>query len=290
MRSMTGFGRGQAEGDGLRLVVEVKSVNHRGLDVKARLPKEVAGLELHCLAAVKKAVLRGRVDVVATLARADGAASRPLFDAAAAERLVDEVLAFARRRSAVAPTITAGDLLRVRDLVAVEDDDLTERAQAPLAAALDAALRDLARSRDTEGRGLAEDLSTRLDAARAIVGALRAATAGAPKRLRDKLNARLAAEGVEDVDPARVAAEVALLADRADVAEELARLEVHLDHFRALVADGEAVGRKLDFLCQELMREANTSGSKVQDAPAAHLVVELKAEIERLREQAQNVE
>lgn len=291
MRSMTGFGRGQGEGDGLRVVVEVKSVNQRGLDVKTRLPKEIAGLEPLCLAAVKKVVVRGRVDVAAAVERVDVAAQRPLFDAAAAERLVDEILAFARRRPAVAPTLTAGDLLRVRDLVVAGDEDLAARARPVLGTALDAALADLTTSRDVEGRGLEAEIRARLDAAHALVGQLRAATADAPKRQREKLRARLAAEGVaDDVDPARLAAEIALLADRLDVAEELARLEVHLGHFRRLLADEDAVGRKLDFLCQELMREANTTGSKVADAPAAHLVVDLKAEIERVREQAQNVE
>ncbi len=295
MRSMTGFGRGQATGEGYRLSCEVKTVNHRGLDVKARLARELSALELRCLAAVKQAVVRGRVDLIITVARDVEAPAGHVFDAARAERVVDEVLAFARRKPVVASVLTAGDLLHVRDLVQVaRPDDEPPQLAAPEVAldrALGQALGDLDGSRRTEGQGLKADLVARLAASVALVEQLRGLTRGAPQRLHEKLRARLAALDLkEDVDPQRLAAEVALLAERADVAEELARLDVHVAHFRALLDDEEAVGRKLDFLCQELMREANTTGSKVQDAATAHVVVELKAEIERLREQAQNVE
>lgn len=291
MQSMTGFGRsvkstpvGDAE-----FVFEVKSVNQRGLDLKMRLPRASNELERRVSTRVRERFTRGRFDVVLTIQSTTKAAGALQFDAAMARSLVKEMRAFAQSES-LADDLRVGDLLRRSELFhakeAVEYDDDTLRA---LSEAFDEALLDLEKSRAREGEGLFSDLSGRLDACQNLVKDITERTNDAPVRQKQRLEARLRELEVS-VAPERLAQEVALLAERADVSEEISRLHVHLDHFRKLMSSHQAVGRKLDFLCQELNREANTIGSKCSDAPTAHLVVELKSEIERVREQVQNVE
>lgn len=284
MRSMTGHGRASADSAAGRLVVEVRTVNHKGLDVKVRLPRELAAAERAVTSAVRAALERGRVDVSCELERAHGA--RVTVDDDALAALVTEV----RRVGAalqVLPGITEGDLLRAalslqRDVAGASEHDAVVDATAR-------ALAELQADRAREGAALARVLEERVARIAALAAALRERADGAPARAAEKLRARLGELAV-DLDAARLAQEAAVLADRLDVTEELERLTLHVAHARALLASPEPAGRKLDFLCQELLREANTSGSKLQDAAAAHVVVELKSEIERLREQVQNVE
>lgn len=290
MRSMTGFGRGEIKTDAVRIVVDIRTVNHKGLDVKVRLPREAAQHETAVTRAVQQGLQRGRVDVHVELELA--AAARVPLDAAALVGLVAEVRRVAHELQ-VAQGLGEGDLLRAAlqtrgaAPVASLDDP------APLLHAVGAALSALDAAREHEGAALRRLLGARLDAIAQLTHALGARTKGAPERAADKLRGRLSAllqDSAHSVDAARLAQEVALLADRLDVTEELERLTMHVELGRALLVAAEPAGRKLDFLCQELLREANTTGSKVQDAAATHLVVELKSEIERLREQAQNVE
>lgn len=285
MRSMTGYGRGVAKRDELQIVVDVKSVNHKGLDVKLRLPRESVAHEAHVLRLVQGAVQRGRIDLTCELETLG--AARAALDVEGLSALVGEVRRVGAQLAAL-PGITEGDLLRA---------GLQLRQAAPAAGdtapllleAVEKALAALEQSRAREGETLRHVLEERLGAIARLSAELRTRTSDAPQRAADKLTARLRALAVE-VDAARLAQEAALLADRLDVTEELERLAMHVELGRSLLAAAEPAGRKLDFLCQELLREANTAGSKVQDAAATHLVVELKSEIERLREQAQNVE
>lgn len=285
MRSMTGFGRAQREVDGVRATCEVKTLNHKGLDVKVRLPREVAALEPALLGKVKAVLERGRVELSVELE----APAVPPFDAPALLELLAQVRALAATLD-VKDDLTAGDVLQAA-LTSVRREGPgieLERASRPILLAVDDALAALVESRRVEGDALAVALQGRVAAIDGLREKLVERTADAPRRLAEKLRARIDSAGIE-VDPGRLAQEVALLADRADVTEELERLAAHVDQARALVAS-PSPGRKLEFLCQELLREANTLGSKCQDAPTAHLVVELKTEIERLREQVQNAE
>lgn len=285
MRSMTGFGRAQREVDGLRATCEVKTLNHKGLDVKVRLPRDAAALEPQVLSKVKAVLERGRVEIAVEVEAPAG----PAFDSAAVHELLAQVRALAASVDAKAD-LTAGDVLQAalasgrRDASAVR----WERASGPLLLVVDDALAALVSAREAEGLALAAVLEARVTTIDVLRQKLMERTGDAPRRLAEKLRARIDAAGV-DVDPGRLAQEVALLADRADVTEELERLAAHVEQARTLIAS-PSPGRKLEFLCQELLREANTLGSKCQDAPTAHLVVELKTEIERLREQVQNAE
>ncbi len=281
---MTGFGRAHRDVGAARITCEVRTLNHKGLDVRVRVPHGVSALEHEVVAAAKRSLERGRVEISFEVF-----ADAPGIDAAAARSFVEQARALAQSLG-VAGDVTAGDVLRVVAAGARRDPGLdAEAAAAPMASALLEALDACVAARTAEGQALAKVVEQRLSAVEALAQRLRVRTADAPARLAEKLRVRLEAAGNAGLDAARVAQEAALLADRVDVTEELERLVAHVEQARALVAS-PSPGRKLDFLCQELLREANTLGSKCQDAPAAHLVVELKAEIEKMREQVQNVE
>ena len=288
MWSMTGFGRGQHDDDTTSITCEVRTVNHKGLDVKTRLPRELSHLELTVLQKLRTVLERGRIDVAFNVQRR-GATSPTLLDITRAARVLDELASFARTRTDLDAHVTTGDLLHLSALWNRSDDDNTPVHDASALLALDAALADLASSRAREGQGLHITLQGHLDTCARLVDVVRARAALQPAELATRLRQRFEHARL-DIDAERFAQEAALLADRVDVNEELARLDLHLTHARELMASSARVGRKLDFLCQELLREANTTGSKCSDASIAHRIVELKSEIERLREQVQNVE
>ena len=291
LRSMTGLGRGRASQNGVGFVAEVRTVNHRSLEVKVRLPHGLSGLEGRVTAVVRKHVQRGRVDVRLDLTEGGSTLLAPRVDTAAAQATVETLRALGNKLGLYGD-LTMHDLVLLLDRIQVQDPppDL-ESVGAVVDAALTAAMEDLDTMRRTEGAALHQDMLARVE----MLDGLRARLlARAPAAVAES-NARLRARVVElaagvAVDPARLAAECALLADRTDTAEELTRLAGHLDHVRALLRGTEPAGRKLDFLCQELHREANTMASKAQDSAMQAVVVDLKAEIERVREQVQNVE
>lgn len=290
MRSMTGYGRGTCEVAGRRLVVEARSVNHRFLEIKLRLPWSDAGVEAQVTQAVRARLGRGAVTVgvrdegggAAQAVRADVGLARQyaraleqIRDAAGLnEPLSLEVLA------AQPGIITVGE--------GVSDPDVLWRALQP---GLDAALTALVAARVREGAALRDDLRARLATLETMARELAELTREQPEAYRKRLRERLErALKPGDVDAQRLAQEVAILADKADVSEELTRLSAHLAECNRLCDDGEAAGRRLDFLAQELHREVNTIGAKSQSAAVAARIVDAKAELERLREQIQNVE
>jgi uncharacterized protein (TIGR00255 family) len=287
---MTGFGVGDAPLGQGGVSVEVRCLDHRYLETRVRLPTELADHTFYVEQRCRDSLKRGRCDVTVRL---EGAAlPPPAFDVARAksayaalEQLRDEVLPGAEvplSLLAGLPDLFSRDTLRDPGVI-----------RAALDAALEHAVIRLDRMRDTEGKALAADLTQRLGAARSlrqqIAGVYPTVVARLRKKLQERLQ-RLLDELPLHPEPGRLEAEVVLLAERSDVSEELARLESHFDHFEALCATETVVGRRLDFLLQEISRETNTLGAKCQDAQLSHLVVELKAETERMREQVQNVE
>lgn len=288
---MTGFGAGQGEAGGESLGVELRAVNGKFCEVKARLPRELAALEPELVKTVKARVSRGVVDV---FVRRGGPGARGL----APQIDLPLAAAYAKALRELKSELGLAGEPSVQDLVALEGvlslgetapDAATASAalQKALAAALDAL--DVMRRR--EGEALARDLSARFDS---IEKGARELARLAPRQVeavRDRLTARIAelTRGIP-LDPARLEQEVALFADRTDVAEELTRLASHLAQARGLIDSVAPAGRKLEFLVQEVNREINTIGSKSQHAAIASLVVELKAELERVREQVQNIE
>jgi uncharacterized protein (TIGR00255 family) len=290
IRSMTGFGAGRGSAGGEELDVEVRSVNHKFCEVKVRLPRELAALEMDAQKAVRERLARGGVDV--TVRRSGGAAPvAPRVDLALAEayaRAFSELQA----RLALPGTITMADVAGAEGVVRLDERALDqEAAREALRVALAAALDALISMRAREGEALARDVSGRLDTVEALVARAAALVPQAVEHHRARLSERIEelTRGIA-LDPARLAQEVALFADRTDVTEEVTRLRSHVAQARALLATAEPAGRKLDFLVQEMHREVNTIGSKSQSAEIAGIVVAAKAEVERMREQVQNVE
>lgn len=288
---MTGFGAARAQVGGETVAVEIKSLNHKFCEVKARLPRELAALETSVVKAVKERVARGAVEVAVRRHPASEIAAVPVVDLPLARE-------YRRAFRELAEALGVPDAPRLQDfssqpgVIRIEEKEVQlEAAESALRQALEGALAALVKMRETEGEALAADLKSRLDGLQA---SCRRVAVHAPRAVMDyrtRLARRVAelSEGIP-VDPQRVAQEVAIFAERTDVAEELARLDSHLSQFRALVASSEPSGRKMDFLVQEMHREVNTTGSKSQSLEISSKVVELKAELERLREQVQNVE
>ena len=293
IRSMTGYGRSELQTPGGRFTIEMRSVNHRFGEVLVRLPRDLAPLEDRVRAAVQGRVLRGRVEV--TVIREDravrGKTVRPDLDLAAG--YAQALRELAGRLGLAADGLTLAQVAAFPDVIRVEetkeDLDLLWSALAP---AVDAAAADLVGMRESEGRRLAEDMETRLrrldELAAAVDGRSRASVGDYAVRLRERITGLL---GEVTVDEGRLAAEVAIFAERSDVSEEVTRLRSHVAQFHSDLqeADG-AVGRRLEFVLQEMGREVNTTGAKANDLEITRAVIAMKGEVEQFREQVENVE
>jgi uncharacterized protein (TIGR00255 family) len=289
MRSMTGFGAGEAALRQGRVSTEVRSLNQRFLEIRIRLPTELVDHTLFVEQLCRERLGRGRYDVSV---RVDSAALPPVeLDLGRAR---SAYAALGRLRDELCPgaEVPLSMLTGVPGLFVGAEVAGSESLRQALALSLGAALDHLDQMRSTEGATLAVELRSRLGALRRLVDSVReqapSVVVGQERRLAERL-ARLLG-GTEGLDPSRLAMEVALLADRCDITEELVRLDSHFGQFSELIETQGPSGRKLDFLLQEMAREANTVGAKCQDAGLSHLAVSLKSEIERLREQVQNIE
>jgi len=291
---MTGYGRRQLSRDGREMTVEVKTVNHRFLDVSCRMPRALSFAEDAVRKQVGASLRRGHADVSVTYLNLRQDAREVRVDEGLALQYKEAMLKVRRvtRKEGVSITnedanwITAQpDVLQVT----VKEED-QEAVLSLLSDTLSAALSDVADMRCREGAALKEDLTLHLDAVSRLRDETAALAPRVPLAYQEKLKSRIRELGVHEIDEQRLAQEVALMADKCAVDEELSRLESHIAQMRqALEAAGET-GRRLDFLTQELNREANTIGSKAADADITRLVVAMKSEIEKLREQVQNVE
>jgi uncharacterized protein (TIGR00255 family) len=293
IKSMTGYGRGEVEEGGQRWVVELKSVNHRFLDVSLNLPRHLWALEDRLRKVIKSRLARGRVEVQLTW---EGRGERPVslrLDPVLTQEVKALLTALAAHLPRPEPVrldhfLQFADLIVARERQVQEVEEIWEQVGRALAQALER----LEVMRGNEGAALAEEMLGQLELLRVELGRIQAQAEQVPRRWQEKLSQRLAdLQGGEiPVDETRLAQEVALLADRRDIREELARLESHVSQFQEALSGQGPVGRKLDFLLQEMNREANTIGVKAGDLEIAQAVVALKGLVERLREQVQNVE
>ncbi len=291
MHSMTGFGRGSAATDAWHSTVEISAVNRKQAEVVVQAPRELNEIETRIRKTVLETVSRGRIQVSINLERAEGAAAAIQVDATLAHAFHN---AFIELGKTVGHPLlpSAGDYLRQPGILTLSNGQIhAEEAWLAIEPALKDALSSLAAMRKTEGSHLKEDFLARLAILAGFAGKIAADAPARPVRQRELLVKRLR-EADLDLDPAdeRVAKEIALFADRCDISEELTRLDSHFAKFREYLHAAEPSGRALDFLCQELFREFNTIGSKANDASIAQTIVEAKTELEKIREQVQNVE
>ena len=288
--SMTGFGRGEASNGAISVVVELKTVNNRFRDVQLRVPREYAALEARVTNVLREGIQRGRLDATVRRTSAEGS-THVSIDVALVEqyrRAFTELGRRLQRDPAEVPLQVYLSQPGVLVTGEAEADPLAEWSV--LETALLAALEELGAMRRTEGRALAEDLRRHLQELQRLHAEVAEASDGIAERLHQRLTERVHRLLADRVEPARLAAEAALLAEKADVAEELTRLQSHVAQALDALSAEEPVGRKLDFLLQEMHREVNTLGSKAGELTIAARVVDMKGVLERLREQAANVE
>ena len=287
LRSMTGFARAEQATTAGLLAWEIRSVNHRYLEVSLRLPEELRGSEAEYRRAIGAVARRGKVDASFYVRPAPTAGRELTLDETLLDRLIENATAVQRRLGAVG-RIDAVDLLRWPGVVRESERDTSSLAAAALEL-LAEALAAFTTSRASEGERIAQMLASRVVQVRDIADEVAARLPEVQARIRTKLQERLAVLGAEG-NPERFEQEIALLVQKMDVAEELDRLRSHVEEMKTTLASGDAVGRKLDFLMQEFNREANTLSSKSQDVETTRKAVELKVLIEQMREQVQNVE
>ena len=292
MRSMTGAGVARLAAGDWRCHIRATSVNHRFLDVVVRLPERLRGREPELRQAVAQRLARGRVELEIAIEPAAGQASRLEVDEAALEA-VHRSLGPLREKGWIEGGVTAADLLRLPQLLRLgpAEEAWGEEAEALLRSALDGAVGALVAAREGEGARLRQVLADRLELFRAVADRLAARREQLRGELLEGLRRRLAALAAEvPISEERLAQEAALLVDRADVSEEIDRLRAHLERFGELLDADGPVGKQLDFLCQELQREAGTVGAKSRDLATTRDVLEAKLLCEQLREQVQNIE
>lgn len=291
MRSMTGYGKGEASAEGRSITVEIKTVNHKFFDWSAKMPKSFLFAEDDAKKAVAAVVNRGHADIFITYTQEQGKRAEYKADAELAAKYVRTAKELSSALD-IPLGIDAAALMKNADIITLEalsadEDQLRELLLSALGEALD----NLAAMRSREGDALAEDISSKLDSMSGSVAVIERTAPSVVEDYRKKLTARITELlGSEVADMNRIATEVALFADKCAVDEEISRLKAHISAMRGYLASTGPVGRKLDFLVQEMNREANTIGSKANDLRLTTEVLKLKNDIEKIREQAQNVE
>ncbi len=291
LKSMTGFGTGIASADGIRVTVELSSVNRKQLDINVSLPRNLITLDAQVQNLVRHNFSRGRISGIVRVEAADGSTGRVKIDHKLASQYIEGLRASAKKLK-LTDDLGAESIARFPGVVNIEQENLdADHVGSVLEQAMKKALRGLGRMRSTEGKALETDLRARLGMLDEMKKEIRKLAHTVVASYREKLFQRLEDAGLSDLaSDERVVKEVAIFADRCDVSEELTRLKSHLSQARKLLRSGEPVGRTLDFLCQELFREINTIGSKANEVAITRLVVTFKTELERIREQVQNIE
>src|SRR5688572_24804135 len=291
IRSMTGYGAGEIERDGQRLSAEMRSVNHRFCEVSIRAPKLVSPFEDQIRQLVQERFARGKINLTITWSGVGDTGETLRVNDTVADQYV-KLLEKLKQRYHLDSGLDLRTLAGLPDVfswehVALSDDE----TWALLRALTNKACDNMNSMKAREGEALARDLEKRLDLIRVELDRIAERAPLRPLEAKDRLLSRLKPLLADvEMDPVRIAQEVALMADRLDCTEECVRLSAHLDQFRSLIEGAEMAGRKLNFLLQEMNREANTIGSKANDVDMARAVIVIKEELERLREQVQNVE
>ena len=295
IHSMTGFGRASgALSARYFATVTTKSVNHRFLEVSVRLPEYMWDMEAPLRALASEFFSRGKVDLSIRIQRTQQPEYSVRINTQIANTVVPQLRAIAEELG-LGSTFSGGDLLRIPDLLQVEaiDAEITEDEREALATLVRDAFTQMTGMREREGASLRDDISARVQSIRRLreeIGAHRDEVRSELLASYQQRVQEIAAMAGTDVAPDRIAQEVVIMVEKGDIAEELTRLAHHLDQIEKAIGSREAAGKKLDFLSQEMIREINTMGSKSRSAAIRTVVVELKTEVERIREQVQNVE
>ena len=288
---MTGYGRGEVDHGGAKFSVELNSVNRKQSDIVVNLPRDLTELEPRIRQTINETISRGRTNVLVCLLNGFNGTRKLALDTELARSYHEAMRALQKELSAPGE-ITIGTILQAPGVMRAPEEAIkAEEAWLPVEAALRAALVELVKMREREGKHLAKDLIHRLKAMRKTLKEIRALHPDVVKKHRAALLDRIQKAGLPiAIDDERLVKEVSFFADRSDISEELTRLDSHLAQFAHHLRKNEPVGRTLEFITQEIFREVNTLGSKANDAAISQRVVECKAELEKIREQIQNLE
>ena len=291
IKSMTGYGSAKGTAEGLEITVELKSVNNRYLDTSVRLPRSFIFAEDAVKSAVQSHISRGKADVFVTVDSSCAGDMSVKVNEALLKGYIEAIGHIAEEYS-LANDLTAMSAARLPDVLSVEKKDMdAEQIAAAISEITERALKDFDEMRIREGEKLRDDVMSRLETIDSLVSIVEEKAPETVKEYRERLTQKMAEVlGTAGIDESRILTEAALYADKVAVDEELVRLDSHIHQFRELLAEGGAVGRKLDFLIQELNREVNTIGSKCTDLDITKIVLDMKGLIEKIREQAQNIE
>jgi uncharacterized protein (TIGR00255 family) len=291
IKSMTGFGRGEFAQGGKEFTVEIKTVNHRYSDVFIKMPRQMGFLEDKVRELVSKGISRGKIDVFITYYNYSDDSKSVIFDEVLAKTYISAVEAL-RDKFALSDDISVSLIAKFPDVLKVEQNEEDEELLwSILKIAVKNALSSLVKMRENEGEGLKNVLLDRASYIEGIISEISQRAPEVPKEYKNKLETRIKELlDQQTIDENRIAMEVAVFADRCSIDEELVRLASHIGQMREALLIDQPVGRKLDFLIQEMNREINTIGSKANDLTITRNVVEIKSEIEKVREQIQNIE
>lgn len=293
IKSMTGFGRGEAAGPNYKVTVEIKSVNHRYLDLSIKLPRKLNAYEANLKTIIKKYLVRGKVDVYVNYENISDETVDIQYNSLVAARYLDIFREMAEEFH-IENDVRVSSLSRYPEVLVTEDLEPEEDELCGIAEeALTKACEQILAAREAEGRHISEDLVLKLDSMTAIIDYINSHSEGILKDYRAKLLERVQEVlGDVNVDESRIATEVVLYADKICVDEEMVRLRSHIDSMKEALISGkeEGIGRKLDFIAQEMNREANTTLSKANNLEISQKAIDLKTEIEKVREQIQNIE
>jgi len=290
--SMTAYGRGEVSTDTERVLVEIRGVNHRFMDIQCRLPRVYSSWNERIRKIIQSSgIRRGRIEVIVQLEESPEKIERPLLNEALARNyyLVLKELCF---KIGLDDSPRLSDLISIKDIFEVaEEEDRTEKLWEIVEEALNEALDTFMDMRKVEGENLAKDIRERLTKISSLIEQVKEYAPSVVEHYREKLRKRILELVPEDkFDESRFLQEVTIFADRSDITEELVRAESHVGQFMEILEQGGTIGKKMEFLLQELSREINTIGSKANSVDIAGLVVEMKNEVEKIREQVQNIE
>ncbi len=291
IKSMTGYGSAKGTVEGLEITVELKSVNNRYLDTSVRLPRSFLFAEEAVKSCVQKHISRGKVDVFVSVNSANAGDMAVQVNEALLKGYVEAIRHIAEEYD-LHDDLSAMNVARFPDVLSVEKKDLdAEAISAGLTGIVEEALRDFDSMRLREGEKLRDDVLARLETINSLVCTVEEKAPETVTAYRKRLESKMAEVlGTAGIDESRILAEAAVFADHIAVDEETVRLRSHMAQLRTMIDGNSPTGRKIDFLVQEFNREANTIGSKCQNSEIAHVVVDLKSEIEKIREQIQNIE
>ncbi|WP_263696090.1 YicC/YloC family endoribonuclease [Bacillus thuringiensis] len=288
--SMTGFGRSKVENDTFQITVEMKSVNHRFLEMSIRLPKQMMVFEDKIRKIIAEQVRRGRIEVSISIT-GEGLVERKLSVNWSLLEQYQSIMEDIKGKFQLQDSITLEQLMAMPEVTAIEEvENVNEQFENSLYEAVRQAAHMLKMMRDGEGERLHKDIANRLQEIHNCVNAIIPHAPIVTQKYRERLENRLKELHNQDLDEQRLLTEVAIFAERCDIHEELVRLQSHLEQFRETLQIEEPVGRKMDFIVQEMHREINTIGSKANDLTISKYVVEMKNNLEKIREQVQNIE